>query len=258
MRLPRGWLVLGALAASGCAKCGASAVVDAGVAAPVKVGPTSRSNDLRTVALLTFPEYRGTEVKVGVARMRRVLSGTADWPAVMRATFAKNRATEVPFDGGVDGGIAGSLDAFSLQLVELGGGRAEASISLPIDGDTLGRLYTNPTSLSSAQLGLYLPNQGVTIDSEVFDFHLEYDAMNVRRATFLTRQMIELLLGNSQWVMRGAAPDGWQPNPPDGGYGEVPDAFTVTLVGVVDGATVRIQRDGPHVTIDYTLVTLER
>lgn len=48
-----------------------------------------------------------------------------------------------------------------------------------------------------------------------------------------------------------------EPNPTDGGYGEVPENFTVTLKGVVDGATVTVTRELRRVTVDYRLVTYE-
>lgn len=237
---------------AGCSRCATPVVADAGAPAVVAAkAPRKFSTDLRTVLLTIYPEYRGTNVRSGVARLTRTLVGGGDWTAKGRALFAKHRATETP----ADAGVAASLDLFQLQLVPTEGG-AEASIALPVDGETMGKLYTNPASLSSLQLGLYLPREDVTIARDVFDFHLVYDAVTERRAAFLTRQLVELMLGNGQWTV-GPLPPGWGEMPPDGGYGEVPEAFEVVLTGVVDGATVRVTRDARRVVVVYRLLTFE-
>jgi hypothetical protein len=215
-------------------------------------GTVSRSTDLRSVLLLVYPEYRGTNLVSARARLSRTLSGEKDWTSLAHALFAKNKVTEKPDDGGV----AGSFDLFELRVVP-GPKSATSTIDLPIDGDTLGRLYTNPASLSSAQLGLWLPKEGVTISREVFDFDLVYDAVSENRASFVTRQLVDLLLGNSQWTVDGELPEGWEPSPPDGGRGGVPATFSVSLTGVVDGAKVKVTRAGRRVTVGYTLATLE-
>lgn len=244
------WWLLSAFALASCSRCAGSkpVPVDAGVA--VKA-PTTRSTDLRSVLLITYPEYRGTNFKSGIAKLTRTYSGDDDWKARTKELFATNRVNELP---SVDG-VEGMLDLFRLKVAPTPGG-AVGTISLPIDGEILSRLYTNPASLSTMQLGLYLPRKDVTIARDVFDFDLDYDAVSERRASFLTRQLVELMLGNAQWKV-GPLPEGWGPQPGDGGYGTVPDEFTVQLTGVVDGAVVTVKRQGRSVKVNYQLVTFE-
>ena len=249
------WAVLTLLGLGSCSKCTPSAPVDAGVDAGLDAGVEERktfSTDLRTVLLTIFPEYRGTNVKTGVARLTRTLEGKADWNAKARELFAKNRVTETPAEQGVEG----TLDLYRFRIVPTADG-ATAMIELPVDGDTLGRLYSNPASLSTLHLGLYLPRENVTIVRDVFQFELVYEAVTIRRAAFLTRQVVDLMRGNGQWTI-GAVPEGWGPRPGDGGLGEVPERFSVQLTGVVDGAVVTVSRDGQTVTLEYRLTTFQR
>jgi hypothetical protein len=247
------WLLAALLMTAGCSRCSKTQVVDAGAPAQVVTNEPKRfSTDLRTVLITIYPEYRGTTVISGVARLTRTLVGQDDWANRARALYAKNRVTETPSDSGVEG----TQDLFHLRIAPSPGG-ATAVIELPVDGDTIGKLYTNPVSLSSMQLGQYLPREGVTIDRDVFDFRLEYQTSTERRASFLTRQLVELMLGNGQWKA-GPLPAGWEPNFEDGGYGAVPSSFEVTLTGVVDGATVTAAREGTRVTLVYRLVTSQR
>lgn len=238
-------LVVVALLLTGCSRCAPKGPVDAGT---VK----TFSTDLRTVVLTMFPEYRGTAVKSGVVRLTRTYAEGAEWQTRVRALFAKNRVVEQPSDAG----LSGTFDLFSFRVSKPSAGQVEAIVELPIDQDTLGRLYSNPASLSTPQLGLYLPRD-VTIERDVFDFELVYEAVTDRRAAFLTRQVVELMLSNQQWTS-GPLPEGWQPNLADGGYGDVPARFSVTLTGVVDGAHVTVSRDELLVTVHYQLVTLRR
>ncbi len=246
------WLVVVLLGAAGCSRCSKETVVDAGAPVVVVKEPKRFSTDLRTVLLTIYPEYRGTNLRVGVARLTRTLVGQDDWAKRAHELYAKNRVTETPADAGVEG----TLDLFRFRIAETPGG-ATAVIELPVDGETIGKLYTNPASLSSMQLGQYLPREGVTIERDVFDFRLEYDASTEKRAAFLTRQLVELMLGNGQWTP-GPLPAGWAPNLEDGGYGGVPGSFEVTLTGLVDGATVTLTRAGTRINLDYRLVTYQR
>lgn len=245
------WLLLGAVGLASCSRCGGAKEVDAGVTVTV-AAPRTHSTDLRNVLLVVYPEYRGTNFKSGVARLTRTYSGGGDWKARTRELFTTNRVTETPSSDGVEG----TFDLFRLKVVPAEGG-AVGTIALPVDGETLARLYTNPASLSTMQLGLYLPRKDVTITRDVFDFDLEYEAVSEHRASFLTRQLVELMLGNSQWTL-GPVPEGWGPPPGDGGLGSVPDAFEVKLTGVVDGAVVTVNRQGRVVKVNYRLVTFER
>lgn len=245
------WLVVffGAL---GCSRCGGAGVGDAGAPeAVVAKEPRRFSTDLRTVVLTIFPEYRGTNLRSAVTRLTRTYRAKPDWLTEARAVFSQNRVTET----GADGGLSGALDQFQFSSSPLPDGRVKAVIELPISGDTIGQLYTNPASLSSLQLGLYLP-RSVPIERDVFEFDLIYDGVTERRTAFLTRQVVELMLGNMQWKP-APFPDGWEPNLPDGGYGPVPAQFELTLTGVVDGAQVTVKRDGAHVFITYRLLAFE-
>lgn len=246
------WLVVALALGAGCSKKASTPPDAGGAPAPVVQRPIKRSTDLRSVLLLIYPEYRGTNLRTANARLTRTLSGERDWDALTHALFAKNKVVERPDDGGV----AGTFDLFQLRVVKTASG-ALGTIEIPIDGETLGRLYTNPASLSSAQLGLWLPRDGVTITGDVFDFDLEYDAVSENRGAFLTRQLVDLLLTNAQWTVDGALPAGWGEAPPDGGRGAVPDEFRVSLTGVVDGAKIVVSRAGRRVTVRYTLVTFE-
>ncbi|MCA3012553.1 MAG: hypothetical protein INH41_09160 [Myxococcaceae bacterium] len=249
---PLATLVAAAMVA-GCAK--KPEEKDAGVAAPERPAveqPVKRSIDLRSVLLLVFPEYRGTNLRSAGARLTRTLSGARDYGGLARALFEKNRVVERADDAGV----SGTFDLFSLRVAPQAGG-AVATIELPISGETLAGLYSNPAALSSAQLGLWLPREGVTIARDVFDFDLDYDAVTENRAAFLSRQLVDLLLANAQWAVDGPLPSGWAEAPPDGGRGAVPGSFTVTLKGVVDGATISVTREGRRVTVRYALVTFE-
>lgn len=240
------------LGAVGCSRCGGAAAPDAGAQpAVVEKEPRRFSADLRTVVLTIFPEYRGTNLRSAVTRLTRTYRAKPDWLSEARAVFAQNRVTET----GSDGGLSGTLDQFQFSSSLLPEGRVKAVIELPISGDTLGQLYTNPASLSSLQLGLYLP-RSVPIERDVFEFDLVYDAVTERRAAFLTRQVVELMLGNMQWRPE-PFPEGWEPNLPDGGYGGVPAQFELTLTGVVDGAQVTVKRDGVHISITYRLLAFE-
>jgi len=243
------WVVVVLLGAAGCSRCSSEKVVDAGVLAVTE--PKRFSTDLRTVLITIYPEYRGTNVRSGVARLTRTMTGHDDWAKRARELYAKNRVTETPADSGVEG----TQDLFHFRIAETPAG-ATAVIELPVDGETMGKLYTNPASLSSMQLAQYLPREGVTIDRDVFDFRLEYDTSTEKRATFLTRQLVELMLGNGQWKP-GPLPAGWDPNLEDGGYGGVPGSFEVTLTGVVDGAIVTLKRDGTRINVEYRLVTYQ-
>lgn len=212
------WLVVAALVVSaGCAKCSEKPVVDAGAPVVVAKAPKKFSTDLRTVILTIYPEYRGTAVKSGVARLQRTLKGKTEWQARTRELFAKHHITETPADGGLEG----TFDLFHFRTDETPTGTV-ATIELPVDGETLGRLYTNPASLSTLQLGLFLPRENVDIERDVFDFELVYVTQTEHRASFLTRQLVELMQGNGQWKLEGALPAGWSRTRPTAAMARCP------------------------------------
>jgi hypothetical protein len=234
-------LALAALSLSGaCARCAPAAARDAGRAEAVAPPPRARhSVDLRSALLVAFPEYRGATILDGRAALTRRYS------ALPAEAWAKavtgNGFTE--FDGGL------FRKPFLLERPE----PEVAVLSLPVDGELVQKVFEAPTPMSSMDMGLYLP-RGLPVEAEAFELALHYGAMPHRRAGFLARQVVELLLRNGQWAT-GATPEGWGANPDDGGYGEVPEHFTVTLRELSRPATLTVKRDAGEVRVTYRLVT---
>lgn len=232
-----------------CARCGGGSAPDAALAARVR-----QSTDLRTVAITVFPEYRGAQahdVEVVLTRTVRLSTPGAapDWRQVLASTFATTHFSAE------DGGRSGTRPPFRVELAREGADSADFALHLPLDGGGMEKLYQVAVPLSSLDLGLMLPRgAALATEREVFTFHLQYDARDEARAAFMSRQLVELCLGNGQWTHRGL-PEGWGPMLPDGGFGAVPDQFEVTVANKVDGATIALRRAGARVTLDYTLVT---
>jgi len=240
----RALLLLLPLLAS-CSRCGGPSAPDAAAAPRVR-----HSTDLRTVAITVFPEYRGAQAHDVEVVLTRTVKGATDWRQVLASTFATTHF--LPDDGGT----SGTRPPFRVELVREGADSADFALHLPLDGGGMEKLYQVAVPLSSLDLGLMLPRGGgLTTEREVFTFHLEYEARDEARAAFMSRQLVELCLGNGQWTLRGLPAEGWGPMLPDGGFGAVPDQFAVTVVNKVDGATITVHRAGAHVTLDYALVT---
>ena len=114
-----------------------------------------------------------------------------------------------------DGGRSGTRAPFRVELVREAGDTADFALHLPLDGGGMEKLYQVAVPLSSLDLGLMLPRgAGLVTEREVFTFHLEYDAHDEARAAFMSRQLVELCLGNGQWKLRGLPAEGWGPNRP--------------------------------------------
>ena len=236
------WLsVVLALACASCAKCSAPSVVDASVPVP-DAGPArvKRSTDLRTAMLVAFPEYRGARLLDGHASLtRRYVSLPAD------ALATSNQANG--FAPTEDGGLFRA--PFTLTRL----GPDTLSLSLVVDMGVVDKVFNAPMALSSMEMGLYLP-RGLPVADERYEFAVHYQAVPASRASFLTRQLVELLTRNSQWKA-GPLPDGWGADPGDGGFGAVPERFTVSVQEATSGAQVTVERDGADVRVRYVVVT---
>lgn len=241
MKLARLALVLLLAALASCARCGAQAVSDAGPSVPdAGRARVKRSVDLRTALIVAFPEYRGAFITGGRASLTRRYAALSD-EAFTRAVEG-NR-----FAPGADGGLVrGPLHLERLAPSTL-------VLWLPVDLATVDKVMQAPLAISSMEMGLYLP-RGLPVEDERFVLELRYRAQSPSRAGFLTRQVAELLQGNGQWVA-GALPDGWEPRPDDGGYGQVPERFEVTLTERGSGARLTISRESADVHLTYELLT---
>lgn len=231
-------------ALSSCARCGSSPAPDAGVSAPAAVPDAAvahakHSVDLRTALLVAYPEYRGTTILDGHAALRRTYEALPEdaWAKSVQA----NGFVEV------DGGLARKPFLLERPAPNV------AVLSMRVDGEVVEKVFEAPMALSSMEMGLYLP-RGLPVAGETYELFLHYGVMPHRRAGFLSRQVVELLLRNGQWTL-GATPEGWGPQPDDGGFGEVPEHFTVTLKEAGRPATLTVQRDAGEVRLTYALVT---
>ncbi|MEW5742553.1 MAG: hypothetical protein AB1938_26785 [Myxococcota bacterium] len=227
---------LALLALASCVRC-STATADAGFDAGQRV---RRSTDLRSALLIAFPEYRGAFVTEGHAALTRRYVALPD-EAFTRAVEGNG------FKAGPDGGL------FRAPFHLARPSPSTVVLSMPVDMVTVEKVLQAPLALSSMELGLYLP-RGLPVAEERFELALRYQAAPPARAGFLTRQVVELLLGNGQWTM-GPVPDGWAPQPGDGGYGAVPESFAVTLTERSSGARLDVARDGGEVHMTYGLVT---
>lgn len=225
------WVVL-----ASCARCTTSGL-DAGL---------KRATDLRTALVTVFPENRGVAVKGGSVRLTRTVRGPADFQAEFGRSLAHNGFSVD------DGGRSGTRAPYTVTFNEGPDGSGIFTVELPLDAPTVERLFNAPFAISTGELGLFLPKGNVT--HEDFELALSYWAREPR-AAFLSRQVVELNLGNLQWTHRGLPDAGWEPRRPDGGLGAVPDQFEVTLDSKPDDAVLWLKRDGKSVDVRYRLVT---
>ncbi|MEW6434338.1 MAG: hypothetical protein AB1730_22795 [Myxococcota bacterium] len=231
-----------ALGLSACARCASPAVVDAGAPVPVKAPPKQRARhsvDLRTALLVSYPEYRGSVILEGRAALTRRYVSLPDeaWAKAVKGNG---------FTPEADGGLVRA--PFHVER--------EGDVVvlwMAVDGPVLEKVFSAPTALSSMDMGLYLP-RGLEVADERFELSLRYGAVPHARAAFLSRQVVELLARSGQWKL-GAVPEGWGADPGDGGYGEVPERFTVTLEEQGRPATLTVTREASEVRVVYTLVT---
>ena len=221
---------------SGCARCQSAGTPDAGAA------HVRRQTDLRSALLIIFPEYRGTRVTSGIARLTRTVTGSAD-----AASAAAKKTLEVNGFASSNEGAVWSRPPYEARV-----DGATWVIAVPLDQDTVERVYMAPTAMSTADLAMWFPRAPMPFATanEVFDLELRYDASPEPRSTFLTRQLVQLLLGSGQWRAL-ELPEDWNV---DGGQ---PGLFNARLEQVSSHASFTIRREGHSVSLHYTLVTDE-
>jgi hypothetical protein len=240
------WPVVAVLALAGACAKGGPAPVDAGSAAPA--ARVRHSTDLRSALVLAFPEYRGVPQVQAEAIVIRELSGARDWAAVRAEHLQRQAFTPDP-----EGGLGGARPPYRFEL-DPRGDRATATLVLPVDGETIMRVFQTPSAVSSADLALLLPRGGgLVTERDVFELHVSYAALPESRAAFLVRQVARLLLDNGQWKPR-TLPERWGESL-DAGPEVLPERFDLELESQQDGATLWVHREGRFVDVLYTLVT---
>ncbi len=204
-----------------------------------KVEHVKRETDLRSTLLIIYPEYRGARVTRGAAKLTRVVSGSASTnEALAVKTMELNRFMKR--------GPTWVRDPFEVSLEG-----STWSIAVPLDDESVGRLYMAPTAMGTADLGGWFPRDtSIAIEREVFDVTLDYETALESRAEFLTRQLVRLLLANGQW-QAPLLPAGWDI---DGGQ---PLPFEARLEQLTTHALLTIRREGVAVSLHYVLVTNE-
>jgi hypothetical protein len=230
--------VLGAaLLLSSCSRCSSGTGGDASVAsasrdAGFRLGAPKRSVDLRTAILYLYPEYRDTAVLETRGTLTRVIPGLTD--AARDEALRQLRYTPAP-----DGGWA--LSSFHLtQLTP-----DSLSVSVRYDPEQLAHLYVSPTSLTTEELGLYLP-RFLPAGAERFTFDVRY-VSSPARSRELVRQAVRLLLGNQQWKATAPLAEWTDADPPA-------DSERAELEGV-SGAVIVFERTGGRVHAQYVLDT---
>lgn len=204
-----------------------------------RVEHVKREIDLRSTLLIIFPEYRGAQVVSGAAKLTRVVAGAPQSnEALALKTLELNRFMKR--------GEVWVRDPFEVSIEG-----STWSIAVPLDQGSVERLYMAPTAMGTADLGMWFPrDKSIAIEREVFDVTLTYETAPFIRAEFLTRQLVRLLLANSQWRAT-ALPDGWDV---DGGQ---PLPFEARLEEVTSHASLTVHREGNVVSLHYILVTDE-
>lgn len=228
-------VLLLALALGGCAKCGGTPGVDAGVDAGAQV---RRSIDLRTALVQAYPEYRGTAL----------LSATAATTRVFQALTAAQRDeafTKMGFSP-ADGGAGWVRPPFTVTEPAPG----TLHLELPLSAEDIGNLYLAPAGLSSEELALYLPRAPAA--REDFEVTLHYSS-SPERSLFIVRQAVRMLVAGGSWKVT-SAPARWAEQPDDGGPVELPDEFEVTVE--TPGTRIAWRRARGQVWVHYRLETV--
>lgn len=217
-----------------CSRCSEPLVIDAG-APHVK-----RQTDLRSTLLIAYPEYRGTRVTSGRALLtRRVLGVPADAEAAAVKRLEANQFVR-----------SGEAWVRAPYKATISG--AHFTMEVPLTQETVDTLFMAPNAMGSTDMAMWFPRGAgaLPVASETFELELSYVASSPHRAEFLTRQVITLLLGNSQWRAPNL-PTGWAV---DGGQ---PAAFDTVIEQPSNHATLAIRRAEAQVFLHYTLVTDE-
>ena len=228
----RWWLFSAVLALSGCAKCGAPKLVDAGAPTSQKLAPPKNSADLRTAISYIYPEYRGTALLDATATLTRTIPGLTD---AQRDEALKT----LRYEPAEDGGWVFSTFHLSQPAPD------QLALLVTYDTDHLAQLYVTPTGLSSMELGQYLPRT-LPAGAERFTFDVHY-VSSPERSRELVRQAAHLLQANAQWKLLSPAAD-WLD-------GSVPEPKEEVVLQGPMGAEIRLTRQGGHVRARYVLDT---
>ncbi len=209
--------------------------------APPEPPHTKRQTDLRSTLIVIYPEYRGTRVSRGEARLTRIVKGPAeDAAAIATETLKANQFVK---DGAAWVRAPHQVFIDGTQWV----------VTVPLNQPTVEKLYMAPTAMSTGDLTMWFPRgaKAPATVREQFDLTLEYLAQPEGRSVFLTRQLIRLLLGNSQW-QASLLPVDW-----DNDAGTSDGPFDARLEEQSTHASLEIHRLGPSVSLHFTLVTDE-
>lgn len=210
--------------------------------------PVSRSMDLRTGLMLIFPEWRGAEVVDAQVRMeRKVTPIPSDWARQSETVLKKNQFEVTASDTSVKGFRAPFAFASSEE-----GQQLVQRVGMALSSEDITRVFQSPAPLSSEQLTLWFPPFPKSHYTEEFALYLHYRAQP-KRAAFLTRQLVDLSTAGLWKVQK--LPEGWGPAKPDGGYGDVPDAFELLMVEKGTAATIALKKAQDEVWLTYRLVT---
>ncbi len=230
-------LCLGVSGCSGCAKKETPAVaVEKPIVAPVKV--QKRSTDFRTLVLTLLPEFRGLQVTRASALLsRRYVQPVKN--EQFAATLSRN---------GFGRNDAGFDARENLVLVNK---PPRVVLTMELDAARLLDLISVPSAMGTEQLALWFPDGA--FDREDFQFVVEY-VSSEKRAAFLAWQLATVSQ-RTRWhadsFSEGFNPEGVG----DGGAGEQPTRFEISLSNSVDEERLHIERDGHKVSLLYRLKT---
>lgn len=236
----RRWIVpvLVLMSAAGCSRCGEKATprADAGTAAPSArvVHGAIAAIELRSALFVIYPEFRGTVVEGGEARLTR----RSTWDGDLAQALPPKLKQQGYSDAGV---VEGEVRALRPPL-EFDGRRTDGevalSVALPLDSPTVDRLIGSPTPMNTEDLSLMLPRLPGERDArETFELRLEYTAKPAR-TEFLVRQLVT-----------GLNASGWKSDAPGNvrgrgapDAGELPSELKVTLTNADLGGRIEVQR----------------
>ena len=203
------------------------------------------STDLRALALLLLPEYRGVAIHTAHGELTRTVAGPADFRALMERTLASSGFVS-------DGGAAGLRPPFVMSLAREGE-TADFKVAFDLAPGKFADMVQVPVPLTTMDLGMMMP-RGLKVVEEHFRFVLEWESTSETHAAQVARLDADLWVSNGQWAPR-ALPEGWAPKPEGKGFGAVPETFTVTFDGKVDGAVIELSKKGTSARLVYTLDT---
>ncbi|MBK7864463.1 MAG: hypothetical protein IPJ65_38835 [Archangiaceae bacterium] len=223
--------------------CAAACKAPAGV--PDAGTPIDRGTDLRSAITTLFPEYRGAVLAAGRAQLTRTLS-----PATEKDLVVGNAAAAQ--NGFI--GLPPTRKPFAMEH-HFDGGTLVQELRLGLSPDELGRITAAPAALTSESMAHWFPKVAAPKTYEEFELELVWVAKDEARADFLVWQLVDGAL-NAGW--KADLPTGWQRRRPDGGAGEVPRAFLVTVSNADLGARFEVERKAERARLRYVLTTFER